>query len=102
MTNFPIQPEGDKIIIAPLPRNEEKVGSIVIPGSANADISYGKVVAIGNEITNKGNIGDVVIYATKAGIGHLINGEPHLWISLQNVWGWYTEKDWDKINSDNE
>lgn len=100
--SFPIQPEGDKIIITPIPKNEEIVGSIVIPGTANADISYGKVAAISNEISHKGAPGDIVIYATQAGVSHLINGKDHLWITIQNVWGWYTEDEWNKLNSQNE
>lgn len=96
--SFPIIPEGDRIIILPIEKKEEQVGSIIIPGTANADVQYGTVVAIGNEIAHKYNNGDKVIYQAKAGVGCMVGGVPHMWITLSNVWGWYSAEEWYKLN----
>lgn len=102
MTNFPIQPEGDKIIVAPIPKKDEKVGNIIIPGVANSEVSYGYVLAIGNEISHKHKNESIVMYVSKAGVGQLVSGQECIWISLQNVWGWFDRETWSKLNLDNE
>jgi co-chaperonin GroES (HSP10) len=100
--SFPIIPEGDKIIVTPIQKKEEQVGSIIIPGTTNIDVAYGEVKAIGNEIAHKYKAGDKVIYQAKAGVGDLINGEPCIWITLNNVWGWYSAEEWYKLMGDGE
>ena len=100
--SFPIRPEGDRIIVAMIPKKDEKVGNIIIPGVANSDIAYGYVKAIGNEIAHKYKDGDVVIYAARAGVSQLINGQECIWISLQNVWGWFSGEEWEKLSKEDE
>jgi co-chaperonin GroES (HSP10) len=100
--SFPIQPEGDKIIVAPIPKKDVKIGKIIVPKTANADVSYGYVMAIGNEISHKHKDESVVIYATQAGVGQMIDGRECIWISLQNVWGWFDKDKWNELNSGDE
>lgn len=100
--SFPIQPEGDKIIVAPIPKKDVKIGKIIVPKTANADVSYGYVLAIGNEIAHKHKNESIIIFASAAGVGQMIDGRECIWITLQNVWGWFSKEEWNELNSGDE
>lgn len=102
MNVFPIEPEGDKIIVAPIPKKDVKVGKIIVPKTANADVSYGYVLAIGNEISHKHKNDAVVIFQSAAGVGQMIDGQECIWITLPNVWGWFNREKWEKLNKEDE
>lgn len=84
-----IKPVGNKIIVFPLEKKEEKLGGIVIPGTANADLMEGEVLEVSDEISNKCKIGDVVLYPSKCGVGTVFNGKPSLWLRYteDEIWG---------------
>lgn len=87
-----ILPVGTKLIVLPLPQKEEKLDSgIYVPGTANANLMEGEVVAVSSEISHLYKVGDVVLYPEKKGTGCVINGLPHLWLDtqfeLKEIWG---------------
>lgn len=89
-----ITPIGSKLIVLPLPtEEEEKVGSIVIPNSvATADLSRAEVVEISDDLAEKYKVGEILLYPTNAGLGLVYNNKPHLWLrqeenGIQEVWG---------------
>lgn len=90
-------PVGDKIIVSLIDKKDEKIGSVIIPGTANADLRYGKVEAVSQELKEIYGVGDIVIYPNKSGVGQLIEGKPCLWLRAMpmttdvEVWG--IEKD---------
>lgn len=86
-----IKPEGRKLIVKDLPRPEEedKVGSIVIPHSvAVADLQEATVVEVSDDFSHKFKEGDTILHPSKAGLGLLYKGEPHLWLREQQdeIW----------------
>ena len=99
--SFPIQPVGDKIIVKPFKRKEEKLNSIVIPKTANADLSVGEVIAVSDDI-NSIEVGNIVTYPSNGGVGQLLNGDPCLWLTHSVIWGVWDKETWDKLNADNE
>lgn len=94
--NFPIQPVGTKLIVEPLPKKEEKINSIVIAENANAELREGKVIAVSKAISKLYNVGDIILYPERKGVGQPINGKFYLWldsdINKEEVWGTLTAK----------
>lgn len=86
-------PLGGRIIISPIEKKEEKIGSIVIPGTANAELLYGKVEAVSPDLSNIYKKDDIVLYPKGAGSGQIIDGKAHLWLRADpdslntEVWG---------------
>lgn len=99
--SFPLQPTGDKLIVSPFKRKEEKLGSLHIPATANADLEVGEVLAVSPDLSSLKQ-GDIVTYPSKTGVGQLINGNPCLWITQQNIWGVWDKETWTKLNAENE
>lgn len=69
-----IKPLADRVVVAPLEGQEEKVGSIFIPDTAKEKPQEGKIVAVGPGKTENGkliplsvNVGDRVLYGKYAG-----------------------------------
>jgi len=87
------KPVNDKIIVSLIDKKEEKIGSMVIPGTVNAELLLGKAVAVSPHIIDPVTkepvykVGDVVIYPKGCGVGQLINGKPHLWLRNDEIWG---------------
>lgn len=100
--SFPIQPQGDRMIVRPLKRKEEKLNGLIIPETANAELEVGEVLVVSQEVYQHIKAGDIVTYPTKGGVGQLINGEPCIWLQMGVIWGVWNPKEWAKLNSDNE
>lgn len=81
------QPLGDKYIVLPLPKQEEKINSIILPETTNADLSSAKVVEAPKEFEQHVKVGDEIIYSSGAGVGMLYQGKPHLVLNLRDIWG---------------
>ncbi len=69
-----IKPLADRVVVAPLEGQEEKVGSLYIPDTAKEKPQEGKIVAVGPGKTEGGklipmsvNVGDRVLYGKYAG-----------------------------------
>ena len=63
------KPLHDKVLVKPVPETEQKVGSIILPGSAHERNVKGEVVAIGEGRYELGHhvemsveVGDIVLY----------------------------------------
>jgi co-chaperonin GroES (HSP10) len=99
-------PVGDKIIISLMDKKEEKIGSVIVPGTANAELLYGKIEAVSNELKEVYKVGDIAIYPKGCGVGQLIDGKPHVWLRalpLANdteVWGYEKEENISKDKED--
>lgn len=87
-----IKPQGTKLIVTVLPRVEEKgEGGIIIPGTANADLREGEVVAVGAQLESFISPGDIILFPEKRGCEQRINGKDYLWLDAEQgyneVWG---------------
>lgn len=88
-----ITPTGQKILALPLQAKEEKVESIILPETANANLSTAEIVAVGSSVADVYKVGDKILYASGAGVGQFYNGKPHIWLDggddkvLSNIWG---------------
>lgn len=88
-----IEPMGSKLIVFPLERKEEKVDSIIIPETANADLLTGEVIEVGAAVKHLYKKGDKVLFPKGAGVGMLYFGKPHVWLdggdekTLSQIWG---------------
>ncbi len=100
MINCPIQPEGNRLIVSPYKRKEEKLKSLVIPSTANADLMVGEVIVAGKDTHY--NPSDIVTFPAKAGLGQFISGNPCLWLTDTEIWGVWSKEEWNKLNSENE
>lgn len=85
-----------RLIVKPRAKREEKSGSVVIPGIANSNLEEGIVLKVASDINSQiqeGDptieIGDVVLYPEKVGIGQFFNGDPCLWLKKEDIWGNY-------------
>ena len=81
---------GGRIIVKVLEKQEEQIESIVIPKSANADLTEGLVVMVDNDIEKYIKKGDIVVFPTGSGVGQFIDNKPHLWLSPNDVWGGFS------------
>lgn len=99
--SFPLQPQGDKLIVSPFKRKEEKLDSLYIPATANAQLSVGEVISVSPDLVGIKN-GDIVTYPTGTGTGQLIGGNPALWLTQRDIWGIWDKDEWTKLNSENE
>ena len=89
-----IQPVGQKLLVSPLKKVEEKLDSnIVIAETVNADLTEGIVEEIGDAVQHLYKKGDKVLFPTGAGQGQFLNGKHYLWLdggddkTLSNIWG---------------
>lgn len=99
--SFPIQPQGDRLIVRPFKRKEENLKSLVIPTTANAELEVGEVISVSDEIGSI-EVGNIVTYPSKGGVGHLINGEPCIWLTQPVIWGVWDKETWNKLNLEDE
>lgn len=82
-----ITPIGNKLIVLPYPKKEEKHEGLYIPETANANISEGKVIEASEEFSHLVKAGDEVIFSSGTGVGTYYQGKPHLFLQLHEVWG---------------
>lgn len=82
--NFP-RLLGNRLLVKPLSKEEETVGSLIIPGTANADLQRGEIVAVSDELTHF-KPGEIVLYPQGCGTGHMISGTSYLWLQATEIW----------------
>lgn len=99
--SFPLQPQGDKLIVQPFKRKEEKLNSLVVPATANAELEVGEILAVSQDMVGLSQ-GDIVTYPAKTGVGQLISGNPCLWITQRDIWGVWSKEEWTKLNAEND
>lgn len=81
-----IQPLNDLIIVKPLKKEEDKIRGIIIPQTANANLSEGIVIYVSHDISGVER-GDKVIFPSGCGQGQILNQEPHIWLNVTELWG---------------
>ena len=84
MSNFPIKPVGNKLIVLPLKKEKVTVAGIEMD---ETPLSKGKVVSISDDILGLVNEGDVVYFQEKAALGQAANGEVHQWLTIDDIHG---------------
>jgi len=99
--SFPLQPQGDRLLVSPFKRKEEKLGSLHIPATANADLDTGEIIAVSPDLLGY-NVGDIICFPAKTGVGQLIAGTPCLWLTQRDIWGVWDKETWTKLNAENE
>jgi co-chaperonin GroES (HSP10) len=86
-----IKPVGTKILVSAIEKQEEKIGSILIPGTANAELSYGKIEAVSESISDVFEVGQTVLFPSGKGAVQYVGGLPYIWLDanpdLSEVWG---------------
>lgn len=90
-----IKPLGDKILVKPIEKPEEKKGSIIIPDTAKEKPQEGEIIAIGRgKVNEEGKIlphevkvGDRVLFGKYAGTEVTIDGEKYLIMSEEDILG---------------
>jgi|ADGO01.1.fsa_nt_gi Co-chaperonin GroES (HSP10) len=76
---------GNRLLVEPISKKEEKVGSIIIPGTANANLQSGKIVAVSIELENF-QVGETVLFPEGCGTGDMIGGKSYLWLQATEIW----------------
>ncbi len=89
---IPVTPVGNKLIVHPLPKQEEELASgIIVSAAANAELLEGEIVAVSPQIKDLYQVGQIVLYPNRKGVGQIFNGKPYLWLdaetNLQEIWG---------------
>lgn len=74
-----IIPQGSKLIVLPLPKENFVTDSHIEVVDNN--LTTGKVVEVSKEYEYIYQRGDIVIFSEKAGIGVMYNGSPHLYLN---------------------
>lgn len=90
-----IKPLGDRVIVKPQEKEEEKVGGIIIPDTAKEKPQEGKVEAVGpGKKNDKGETvsmnlkkGDTVLYGKYSGTEVKIDGEEYLIMHEDDIFG---------------
>ena len=90
-----IRPLGDRILVKPLEKGEEKVGGIIIPDTAKEKPMEGTVEAVGpGKLTESGSRldmnlkqGDKVLYGKYSGTEVKIEGIEYLIMHEDDVYG---------------
>jgi co-chaperonin GroES (HSP10) len=92
-----IVPSGNKVLILPLKKEEEKINGIIHAESTYANLGHGKVVEVSPQLSHLYPVGSTVLYNAKAGIGQHYEGALHLWLFHRDVdgdiWGTVTENE---------
>jgi co-chaperonin GroES (HSP10) len=82
-----VQPIGNKFIVLPSEKKEEVSGSIIVPETANANLSEGVVVEATVEFEHLVKKGDRVVFSTGSGVGYFYQGKPHIILQINEIWG---------------
>ena len=95
-----VAPTGQKLLVLPLDKKEEKLGSLIIPETANAKLQEGIVEAVGEAVSHLYKQGDKILFTENSGVGYIYKGKAHLWLdggdekTQTQIWGIVTkEKD---------
>ena len=99
MKNFPIRLTGNRILVEPLPKEEEEYNGIIIPTSANADLSTGRVVMLSGALEDVVKKGEIAIYPSKSGLGQVVGNKGYIWLEIEQVWAFDSPNGQDKGDS---
>ena len=81
-----IKPVGQKLLVKPLPKQEEKFGSLVIPGTANAELEEAEIIEVSTDIESIFKKGEHILYASSAGVSQMIDKITYKWLIPDQVW----------------
>ena|ERR1700761_2332251 len=89
MSKLPTYLLNGKLIAKPLEKKEEtsQSGDILIPQTANANLTEALVIKVDQQIEKYVKPGDIIVYPTGSGTGQLISGVPHVWLQINEIWG---------------
>ncbi len=74
----PVVPVGNKILILPLTKTEEKsAGGLDL---INSTLAEGEVAAVSPIWESVYKAGDVILYPEKKGVSHVFGGKPYLFL----------------------
>jgi len=90
-----IKPLGDRVIVKPLEKSEEKRGGIIIPDTAKEKPQEGEVIAVGpGKVTEEGKtikmevkVGDRILYGKYSGTEIKIDGVEYLIMHQDDILG---------------
>jgi len=84
----------DKIIVSEMKRSQTKAG-ILIPASAVEPQAYGRVVSLGHEVVNRGQIkeGDVIVYHKMGGQAISMDNKIFCCVPYAEIYGILDDKD---------
>jgi chaperonin GroES len=92
MSDFKLEPLGDRVIVKPIEQEEMTASGIVLPESAKEKPQKGEVMAAGPGRTEDGkriemdvSVGDKVIYAKYAGTEFKLDDEKLLILSEKDI-----------------
>jgi co-chaperonin GroES (HSP10) len=93
-----IKPVNARTLLRPLPREDIKIGSLILPGGGMGELQEAIATADFQIVDAAGvtvlvSTGDKVIYPENAGIGHVVNGVVHQWVVITDIWGIVTEEE---------
>src|SRR5688572_17428978 len=94
-TKESIRPLHDRVIVAGIEEGEQKVGGIIIPGSAKEKPQQGKVIAVGKgKVEKDGKVtpldvkeGDTVLFGKYSGQEIKMDGEEYLIMREEEILG---------------
>lgn len=86
MNKMPDQLMGGRLIVKVLPSKEQTIDNIVIPATANSNLTEGLVVMADPEIEKLIKKGNIVVYPTGSGVGQYIGNDAFLWLEYRDVW----------------
>jgi len=79
---------GGRLLVKVLKSEEYEMESgLVIPKTANSQLTEGLVVKIDESIKDFTPVGNIVVFPTGSGVGQFIDNAPHLWLSVNDIWG---------------
>lgn len=89
-----IQPIGNKLLVLPSEAKEQKseTSNIIIPETANANLTEGVVIEASKEIEHLIKVGDTVVFSSGSGVGYFYKGKPSLWLQIHEIWGNVTKE----------
>lgn len=95
MADFKIKPLADRVIVQPMPAEEQTKGGIILPDTAQEKPMEGTVVAVGpGRVTDEGKElkmslkdGDKVLYGKYSGTEVKIDGEEYLIMRESDIYG---------------
>lgn len=95
MSDFKIQPLGDRVIVKPKAAEEKTKGGIILPDTAKEKPIEGTVVAVGTgRVNDEGKVfelavkaGDIVLYGKYSGTEITVDGEEYLMMRENDIYG---------------
>ena len=80
-----IQPFGERVVIKVV-APEERVGALIVATSKDKS-NRGKVVAVGDEVKNSIQVGDIVLFSIGTGVSYTSGNEDYKIINVKDVLG---------------